>query len=188
MTVPVVELPPCFRPLRVEEYDRLIDQGVFDGTHVELIGGVLVEMSPQGDRHIGVILYLNRLLVRLAADDLVVSVQSPLITDEVSEPEPDFAVLPWRDYRRHGKPREALLVIEVASSSLSFDLGEKARRYALANCPEYWVVDVNDKTVHVHRRPDGQGGWGDLMTATTGTLTAVASPQIEIDLDDLFDY
>ncbi|MGI9018123.1 MAG: hypothetical protein ACR2HR_13640 [Euzebya sp.] len=46
LTTPIAELPAEFRPLYRSEYDHLVGLGVFEGTRVELVGGVLVEMSP----------------------------------------------------------------------------------------------------------------------------------------------
>lgn len=185
---PPTTLPPEFRPLTVAEYQVLISSGVLDGTHVELVGGVLVELSPQGPDHFGLIPHLNHLLVALVGDAYVVSPQGPVITDEISEPEPDFAILTARDTRRTGKPRDALLVIEVSNSSLRFDLGEKARRYAGAGYPEYWVVDVRRRAVHVHREPAPDGTWGSVEVVDDGELQAVAVPPILLDVGALLDF
>lgn len=188
MLPPITTLPPEFRPLRVEEYHRLIDLGVFEGTNVELVGGVLVEMSPQGDEHMGLIPWLTHRLVELVGDAFVVSPQCPVIPDEISEPEPDFAVLSRRDTRITGKPRDALLIIEIANSSLRFDLGEKARRYAGAGYPEYWVVDVQARVVHVHREPRPDGTWGSITQMADGVLEAVAVPPLRLDIVEMLDF
>ncbi len=188
LLAPITTLPPEFRPLRVEEYHQLIELGVFEGTKVELVGGVLVEMSPQGPAHFGLIPYLTHLLVRLVGEAYVVSPQGPVIADEISEPEPDFAILSARDTRRTGKPHDALLVIEVSNSSLRFDLGEKARRYAGAGYPEYWVIDVQARTIHIHRGPQPDGTWTSVITQSAGDLQAAAVPPIRIDVADLLDF
>ena len=188
MLAPSSTLPPEFRPLRVDEYHKLIELGVFEGQKVELVGGVLVEMSPQGPRHFGLIPYLTHLLVHLVGDDYVVSPQGPVIADEISEPEPDFAILSKRDTRVTGKPTDALLVIEVANTSLRFDLGEKARRYAGAGYPEYWVIDVTRRVVHVHRGPNPDGTWTSVEVQADGPLTAFAVPPITLDVGQLLGY
>ncbi len=188
MLAPSPTLPEEFRPLRVDEYHQLIELGVFEGTKVELVGGVLVEMSPQGPAHFGLIPYLNHLLVSLVGDDYTVSPQGPVIADEISEPEPDFAILTKRDTRRTGKPTDALLVIEVSNSSLRFDLGEKARRYAGAGFGEYWVIDVQDRSIHVHRGPRPDGTWTAVETVREGELQAVAGPPRHHDVGDLHDF
>ena len=187
MSLPLTEFPEAFRPLRVVEYDALIDAGVLGTSDkVELVGGVLVEMSPQSDHHIAMIILLNRLLVQQCGDAFAVGAQTPIITDEISEPEPDFSVLPMREFFG-ARPREAVLIIEVSSSSRRFDLGEKASRYAAAGYPEYWVMDVVEREVHVHRGPAADGTWSSIEVRRAGSLTAVVPP-VTLDLDAVLDF
>ncbi len=186
MLAPITELPGEFRPLRREEYDQLVDLGVFEGTRVQLVGGLLVEMSPQNDPHWQTIVDLNMILAPQVAGRHSVGVQGPLLVDEISEPEPDLTVLPLPRYRGLGKTGEALLVIEVADTSLRFDLGEKARRYGAAGYPEYWVIDVNAKVVHRHTQPHPDGTWGRVELLTEGTLSPVAVDGVTVDTRDLF--
>ena len=99
----LTDLPgEVFRPLRRVEYEAMVEAGLFDDSRVELIGGVLIEGSPQGPSHCWLIAELNRRLVQAAGDRWVVVPQAPLAVDEVSEPEPDFTVLPV------GLPRTAI--------------------------------------------------------------------------------
>lgn len=174
----------AFRPLRRVEFQNLVDQGLFEDTHVELVGGVLVEMSPQGKRHSQVIRTLTRLLVMAVGDEYDVGVQTPLAVDDISLPEPDLQVLPVGPYWA-AHPDRALLVIEVSYSSLRFDLGEKARRYAAAGYLEYWVVDVVSRTVHVHTGPS-DNGWDRLVIRGDGDLQSSAVPTVSVNLDGLF--
>lgn len=102
---------------------------------LELVGGVLVETSPQGPLHNTVIRRLTGVLVRALGEAYEVGVQVPLAVDDLSLSEPDFVVVPaGRFVAVH--PDVAVLVVEVAFSSQRFDLGEKARRYAAAGFPE----------------------------------------------------
>ncbi|WP_370324388.1 Uma2 family endonuclease [Euzebya sp.] len=183
-TAPTAELPDAFRPLHRREFQALVDQGLFEGTHVELVGGVLVEMSPQGGRHSDMIRWLTKLLVRAVGDRYDIGVQTPLAVDDLTLPEPDLQVIPAGRYL-DDHPSQALLVIEVASSSGAFDLGEKARRYAGADYPEYWVVDIPDRRVHVHTRPEGER-WRSIDEITGGVLMSSAVPSVVVDLDELF--
>ncbi len=139
------------RPLRRLEYDRLVDLGLFEGEKVELLRGVIVRMSPQGVAHASTIQSLTQLLVlALAATKrAAVRVQLPLALADDSEPEPDIAVVEPGDYREQ-HPSRALIVIEVADSSLTLDRGEKAELYARAGIPEYWIVDVGRRLLEVH--------------------------------------
>lgn len=144
------------RPLKRAEYDRLVDAGMFEDEHIELLDGALVEMSPEGPTHAWLIQELTHLLARGLRDDLRLRVGHPWAANDISQPEPDLAVVPHRDYR-DGHAQTALLVIEVAASSLAKDLGLKARLYGSAGVPVYWVVDLVDEVVHVHRGPIATG-------------------------------
>lgn len=182
---PAPRLPTEFRPLRREEYDRLVELGIFEGTKVQLVGGLLVEMTPQQDPHYQFVGTLSMMLIPQVVGRHAVGVQLPLLVDDISEPEPDLMILPQADFR-DGKTDRALLVIEVAESSLSFDLGEKARRYAAASYPEYWVIDCIDLAVIRHTDPRSDGTWGSIARHTAGILKPVAVEDVIVDLDVLF--
>ena len=144
------------RRIRVGEYHRMIEAGILrEGERVQLIDGMLVAMTPQGRAHAFVIQELNRILVRRLGDDFRVLSQLPLTLPGDSEPEPDLAVVRAREAAsstRH--PGSALLVIEVAGESLRFDRQTKAALYARNGIPEYWIVNLADAAIEVHRDPD----------------------------------
>jgi Uma2 family endonuclease len=140
------------RPLRREEFDRLVELGCFVDERVQLIEGVLVEMTPPGAPHSFGVGYLTELLVKAVGERAMVRCQLPLALGDTSEPQPDIAVIPRAVYWR-AHPADAFLVVEVADSSLRFDRIVKARVYARARIPEYWIVNVNDRLVEVYRDP-----------------------------------
>jgi Uma2 family endonuclease len=148
------------RRIRVGEYHRMIEAGILgEDERVQLIDGMLVAMTPQGRAHAFVIQELTRILVRQLGDDFRVLSQLPLTLADDSEPEPDLAVVRAREAAsstRH--PGSALLVIEVAAESLRFDRRTKAALYARHGIPEYWIVNLTDATVEVHRDPDPPSG------------------------------
>jgi Uma2 family endonuclease len=150
------DVPECLRRIRVEEYHRMIEAGILgEDEKVQLIDGMLVAMTPQGRAHAFVIQELNRILVRHLGDDIRVLSQLPLTLAGDSEPEPDLAVVRAREAAsstRH--PGSALLVIEVAGESLRFDRQTKAALYARNGIPEYWIVNLADAAIEVHRDPD----------------------------------
>jgi Uma2 family endonuclease len=148
--------PELLRPLRRTEYERMADLGMFEGEKVELLHGRIVRMTPQGEPHAFSITRLNKLLVRAVGDRADVRVQMPLAVSDVSEPEPDFAVVPPADYL-DGHPSTALLVIEVARSSLDHDRRVKAPLYAAAGIPEYSIVNLPEGIVEVLRGPHTDG-------------------------------
>src|SRR5205823_8065761 len=115
-----------------DEYYRMADAGVFRDRHVELINGEIIEMPPQGEPHYVTILLSAKAVQAAFGNGYVVRTQAPLRTGVDEEPEPDLAVVigDIRDTLSTGRPRSALLVIEVAITTLDFDLGEKAEIYA----------------------------------------------------------
>lgn len=155
------ELAGSIRPLRRSEYDRLVELGVFDDEPIELLEGVLVEMSPEGASHAWVVQELIQLFSGTLSRDLRLRVGNPLAANEWSEPEPDLAIVPAGDYRR-AHPGTALLLIEVARTSRRKDLGVKAAIYAAAGVPEYWVFDLGRAVVHRHRLPTPDG-YGEIV-------------------------
>lgn len=186
LTAPILELPEQFRPLRRDEFMQLVDLGVFGEERVELVGGVLIRMAPQKPPHAGVVIMLNEVLSEQNDRRYTIACQGPIELDEVSQPLPDFMILPRDDYRL-ANPADALMIIEVSDSSLRFDLGEKARRYAMAGTPLYWVIDVNGKVVHVHTGPREDGSWVNIQQVRRGALDA-GELGLTVDLDVLLGF
>jgi Uma2 family endonuclease len=176
--------------LTVTDYHRLGQTGVLGGDdRVELLEGQLVDMSPIGPRHALAIDLLNRLLPAALGKQAWLRVQNPIVLDDASEPQPDFAIVrhPWSGYPdAHPRPPDILLLIEVADSSLGFDLGAKLELYARAGIREFWVVDLTRNRVLVHRRP--HDGTYDSITAVdiSGTLTMEALPGVTISAARIF--
>lgn len=150
-------------------YDRMVASGALEGEPVELLDGLLVEMSPQGVAHA---IAIERLTRHLATARARLRVQLPLEVPPDSEPEPDLALSeeePSND--RH--PCTALLVVEVAMSSQEQDRGVKANLYAKAGIPTYWLVDVPGGAVEVRSDP-GPDGYRSCEIYARGAL--VPSP------------
>ena len=145
-----------------EQYHWLIESGILTTDHnVELIAGEIIGMAPMGDEHGNSIEQLNTWLVIRAGERYNVRCQITLRVAEGFSPDPDFTLLKYRQggYGRGPRPtaEDVLLVIEVADSSLEYDLGDKALAYARAGMPELWVVDIPHQQIHVfsHPSPDG---------------------------------
>jgi Uma2 family endonuclease len=141
-------------PLSLDAYHRMIHTGILDeDDRVELLEGVLVEMSPNSPVHAGVVQALTELLLPAAlAIGLTVRVQLPL-TLAASEPEPDLAVISRDTETMRTHPSTALLVVEVAVTSHALDRGRKASLYAAAGIGEYWVIDVPGRAIEVSSVP-----------------------------------
>jgi Uma2 family endonuclease len=137
------------------DYERLVEAAIFDPTErLELLGGELIIAEPQGTRHAAVITLVADALRRDLGSSWQIRVKAPLALDAESEPEPDVAVVPGspRDYLAAHPSRPALLV-EVAESSLALDRGKKASLYARAGVADYWLVNLVDEVLEVHRQP-----------------------------------
>lgn len=167
------------RPLRRREYDRLVDLGVFDEERVELLSGVLVAMSPQGPAHASVVAELTTALILALGARAKVRAHSPLALSDESEPEPDIAVVPPGDYGRE-QPRTALLVVEVADSSLRKDRQLKVELYARAGVREYWIVNLAERVTEIYRVPT-DGGYEDIQRRTADEpISLVAFPDVTV--------
>ncbi len=147
------------RPISVADYHRMAEAGIFaPDERVELLDGELIAVPPMNSPQGGGITGINALLTHRFYGRAFVRVGLPVIVDDLSEPEPDFALVPlaenqWRD--RHPVAADVLLLIEVSDTSRDFDLKKKAPVYARACIPEFWVVDVVDRRLIVHRAPSG---------------------------------
>ncbi len=153
--------------LSTDEYHRLIESGGFDeDARVELIDGLLADMSPKTREHENAIAWLARqLIVAIDSDRYEVRVGGPL-TLEHSEPEPDLTVIP-HDAPRPYHPATAALVIEVSASSLRRDLARKPSLYAAAGVGEYWVIDLDGRRAVIHRDPR-RDGYADIAEVHAG--------------------
>jgi Uma2 family endonuclease len=175
---PKQDEPLRIRPLRRVEYDRLVELGVFDEDEkIELLRGVLVTMSPQGADHGYVVERLTKLLIDALGDRGRLRPQAPFAASDVSEPEPDVAVYPPSGYVR-AHPDNALLLVEIAYSSLRKDRGIKSEIYAEAGVPEYWIVDLVHGVVEVRVAP-ADGHYTRMTTHGRGErITLVSFPDI----------
>ena len=175
--------------ITVEQYLDLARSGrLGEDDRVELLEGVIVAMTPIGLRHAAAVAYLMRFFIRALDDRARVWVQSPFRAGEWSLPEPDLAVIPGdpstplSDY-----PERALLLVEVADSTLHTDRLSKAAIYAAANVSEYWVVDLRSDVVEVFRAPDRKTArWREHVTAAPGERVVMAAvPDCTLDVAEL---
>ncbi|KIX84389.1 Uma2 family endonuclease [Thermus filiformis] len=167
--------------ISLEEFHRMVEAGVFpEDLRLELVEGDLVEMSPIGPKHAALVRRLTARFAPLAArGEALLSVQNPLVAG-ASELYPDLALLepePGGYASRHPEGKDALLVVEVADTSLRYDLGVKLPLYAKAGVPEVWVVDLEGQRVLVHRRPEG-GGYREVEALGPGARLSFLGVEI----------
>jgi Uma2 family endonuclease len=145
----------------VGQYYRMAETGVLaPDARVELLDGEIIDMSPIGPPHGGVVNRLTRFFTQCAKGRWLVAVQNPVRLDEHSEPQPDLMLLRPRsdDYTsRHPRPEDVLLLIEVADTSIDYDRDEKLPAYGRAGISEVWIVNLRDQTIEVSREPHAAG-------------------------------
>ncbi|PYN93989.1 MAG: Uma2 family endonuclease [Candidatus Rokuibacteriota bacterium] len=185
-----VEVAATRRRFTRAEYYRMAEVGILGRRdRVELISGEIIEMSPIGRRHQAFVDNLGALLVLRLADRAIVRVQGPVALADDTEPEPDLTVLrrrpvPYKE--REAWAEDALLIIEVADTSLAYDRSTKLRLYAEAGIPEYWVVDSAAETVDVYREPGAEGYRDVTRVAGRATLTLQTFPDVELTTTEIF--
>ena len=153
---PMVQAAPVESRYTTEAYFDLVAAGIMrPDDRVELLEGVIVAKAPHNPRRASATRRVSNALNSAIGHRAVISVQLPLIVGTHSVPEPDVAVIPGQasDYDA-AHPTTALLVVEVADTSLVEDRLTKAPIYAAAGIPEYWLVNLRDDCVEVFRAPD----------------------------------
>lgn len=185
---------PVRRRWSREEYYRLGEVGLLaPDERVELIEGEIFQMAPQGPSHSTGARSAQEALRAAFGPGFDVRPQMPLALGLASDPEPDLAVVrgSFRDYRT-AHPTMAVLVVEVSDTTLAFDRREKASLYARAGIPDYWIVNVLEQVVEVHRdpRPDPtmpfEYGYAQITRHGAGdTLTPLAAPEATIPVAEL---
>jgi Uma2 family endonuclease len=176
------------------EYERLIDHGFLgEDEPIELLDGLLLVKEPQHSPHRTAVLLVAKALERAFGGGWFVQTQSPIILDDRSEPEPDVCVVRGspRDYV-DSHPTRPALIVEVAQSGLRRARGRKAAGYARARIADYWIVNLVDRVLEVHREPARPGPalrrWAYAAIQTLGadaTITPLAAPSADIRVADL---
>jgi Uma2 family endonuclease len=148
---------PQLRLFTIDELEAMVRLGIIgQNERVELIEGQIVKMNPQGTGHIWAVGALVEHFSRRPGTRL--ATQGTLELATWSGPEPDLIVLrASRSRRRRPRPEDALLIVEVANTSLSYDRRTKAAIYAQAGIPEYWIVDLNGERIEVYTEPSKIG-------------------------------
>jgi len=180
---PPLESVPHKKWTRAEIQD-LTCKGFFAGEHYELIDGELINKMGKFETHVNAVLLIQQWLVaifgflrvrkeepiRVAADD-----------DKDNEPEPDLVVLrePSPQMARRPQPKDILLAIEVADSTLRLDRTRKAELYARADIPDYWILDLQNRRMIVHRDPIGGKYTSIIAYAEHESVSPLAAPQSE---------
>lgn len=177
-------------PLTRAKYDLLVERGAFEGEPVELLEGELIRMAPQGPPHSRAIdnlaWHIDRRLVAAHGDIYRVRQEKPFAASDLSEPEPDIAVVDAADDRwGAGHPSSAHVVIEVADTSRRVDLVHKPRIYAASGIPEYWVVDLPRRMIVRHVDPTDTDRRAYAVVEDVSFTQPLSILGIEVTLADL---
>ena len=169
-----------------EEYYELARNGFFEGRRVFLLDGEIIEMAPQGNWHSLVLGKVeDALALVFPRGQYWTRVQRPINLPDGSEPEPDISVVAGTPDDHPVHPSTAVLVVEVADSSLPYDR-KKAAAYANAGVPEYWIVGIRAHAVEVYRQPRGSE-YGQVDTIRPGQIISpLTAPDAKIAVADLF--
>jgi len=186
----VVRRPRRTRAFTVDEFYRLAAAGFLGPNHqrLELIEGEILEPMPIGPAHAAAVTRIYSIFNKAVGNRFIVRSQNPVQLGQFSQPLPDISVVRQRDdsYRTaHPGAGDVLLLIEVADSTLEFDLGEKGRTYAEAAIVEYWVVDLAGERLRVFRRPVGGEFTETRLAGRDETIQPLAIPEFSIGVHEL---
>jgi Uma2 family endonuclease len=173
----------------VADYYRMSETGVLKPeARVELLDGRIIDMSPIGPLHGGVVNRLSRQFHKRAAGRWLVSTQNPVHLDDHSEPQPDLMLLKpvADDYTsRHPVPEDVFLLIEVADTTLDFDREQKLPLYARAGISEVWIVNLVARTIEIYREPQFAGyGWHRVLRSGE-KVSPLAFPDVGVEVAEL---
>ncbi len=175
------------RRFTVAEVEAMVAAGVMDeDERLELIGGELVPMSPKGIRHEVLKAALLRRWYRASPDNLDLAPEMTFRLSEDTYLEPDVVIFPRSSGIRGLNAATALLVVEIADSSLGYDLGRKAQLYASFGVRELWVIDAVKLTARIFHDP-APDGYRHLRDATASDrLVPLLAPEaFALGLDEL---
>ncbi|MBD1940377.1 Uma2 family endonuclease [Microcoleus sp. FACHB-68] len=171
----------------VDDYHRMIEVGLLENRHVELLNGEIIEMPPEGLEHAYLGDEVGKYLSNLLGKSARVREARPITLPNNSEPEPDLAIVKplGQIYRQHHPyPEDIFWLIEFSNTSLVKDLDVKRKTYAAAEIPEYWVVDLKHRQLNVFRQPVN-GDYVQAVTLTAGEIVPVAFPDIKVPVQQL---
>jgi Uma2 family endonuclease len=181
-----IEVAPVRHRFTIADVRAMLTSGVLaEDASLELLDGDLIDMPFEGELHMSFKIELNRFIVRALAETFRVVPDAPLHLSVTDAPEPDLYVIDAGSRLEPMDTAAVKLVIEIAVSSLAYDLGRKAAKYAAFGVPEYWVVNVEAGRTHVLRSPNA-GAYDEISTVPfDGDLLPVQLPGLRVRIADL---
>ena len=185
--LPAQTFTPTRRRFTVEEYCAMAEAGILaEEERIELLDGEIIVMPPIGPPHESGTDQLNRQLTYLLYDRALVRVQNSLRLNDYGLPEPDIAVVRFRDdyHRNRPTPADVLLVIEIADTSLRYDRELKLPRYAAAGIPEVWIANVSARQVEAFHDPVDGVYQSSRTVPADGRISPRAFPDVVLTVGD----
>ncbi len=176
-----------------DEYHRMADLGFFEGRRVELVEGQVIDMAAMRSPHATAVDLVDAALKAVFGPGYYIRQQKTFVVSDISEPEPDVAVVPGtiRDYAE-AHPTAAALLVEVADTSVSYDRTEKGSLYAKAGIAEYWILNLVKRQLEGYQQPveddETPYGWryGEVAIYQLGqTVAPLAAPDRRVAVEDL---
>jgi Uma2 family endonuclease len=165
------------RRFTVADLEAMVQAGILDANErVELIGGELVPMSPKGDPHEDVKVPLVDHWIRRRTDDTAVAQEMAFRPGESDYFEPDIIIFPRAIPRRKLRPQDILLIVEIADSSLRYDMNQKSLFYARLGLRELWVINAVKGATHVFLEPSADGYKVSRDYSSSDLVTPVFAP------------
>jgi Uma2 family endonuclease len=165
----------------IEEYYHVARSGLVPATRTELIDGAIFDMTPQGAWHVECVRSLAESFVRGVRTGERVYVQSTTRLSRWSAPEPDIVVAREGSERwALPRPGDILLIIEVADTTLTYDLGTKVPLYEQHGIPEVWVVDLQGRQVHAFRQREPGHPYGPARLVSPPSQLSACGATIEV--------
>jgi Uma2 family endonuclease len=170
----------------VAEIEAMVESGVIDeDERFELIDGDVVPMSPKGSRHESYKASLLHFWMKRSTDRYRIIQETTFRLDASSFLEPDFVFYHAKVKVPQLAPSNTLLAVEIADSSLAYDMGRKAKFYARFGVPALWVIDVKTLETHVFEEPTAEGYAAQRVIASTETLAPAFAPELALKLAEL---
>lgn len=170
-----------------QEYEKMVEIGLFPPqARLELIEGEILHMASQTSYHATALSKTADALRKIYQPGYHIRSQMPLAISDDSEPEPDVAVVEGTpDDYWDSHPQSAVLIVEIAYSSLQYDKIRKLAVYARRQIPEYWIVNLNARQLEVYRRPDQDGYQEELILQIDAAIAPLSQPNHPIAVADL---
>ena len=169
----------------ISDLERMIEVGIIrEGARVELMEGELLEMNAMFNPHYQAVLSLDDEFRERFQGKARIANQLPIRLENGNQPLPDFHLLPLTHARnRIAEAHESLLLVEISDSTLRYDQNQKLHNYALSKGREYWIIDLKNRRLEIHRRPLGRDYLEKVTLFPGQTVRPLEFPEVEVHWD-----